>query len=478
MTSDGGLLPVRELDERLGFGQLIERHLTDGCGKNTQLPLAHLVRQSVYSRLAGYEDRNDAERLSQDPAFQMIGSRKIWERGIAMRLFYVGFAVTLALAAIGCKKAPLALPVPAPEVVVTSVIERDVPIYSEAVGTTVGFVDAQIYPKISGYLLKQDYRDGSHVHTNQLLFEIDDRQYKAALDQALGNLAQAQAQLKQNQLNLARYTDLFNRAVISRQEFDNQTQTTRATAAQVQAAQAAVENAKLNLGWTKVSSPIDGVAAIAQAQVGDLVGATTLLTTVSQLDPIKVTFPIPEKDYLHFAAQINAQENGVAQAALPFQMILDNGQTYQYQGRFYAANRQVDPQLGTIQLQVTFPNPNNILRPGQYAKIRAATDVRHNALLVAQNAVLETQGQYQVAVVGSDNKVTMRTVEIGQQAAGLRIIEKGVSPGERVITEGLQTVHDGMEVKPRVMPAQPEPESTPGSAGEAPSPVATSSSQS
>ncbi len=388
------------------------------------------------------------------------------------------FTAAMAVVASGCKKPAQTNAPSAPEVSVTDVVQQDVTSYSDFVGTTVGFVNAQIYPKISGYLLKQDYRDGSHVHANQLLFEIDDRQYKAALDQALGNLAQAQAQLKQNQLNLDRYTYLFKESVIPKQEFDDQTQTTRATAAQVQAYQAAVETAKLNLGWTKVYSPIDGVAAIAQAQVGDLLGTTTLLTTVSQVDPIKVTFPIPEKDYLLFATRINAQENGVAQPALPFQMILANGQTYQHVGQFYAANRQVDIQTGTIQIQATFPNPNDILRPGQYAKIRVASGVLHNALLVPQSAVLETQGQYQVAVVGSDNKVTMRTVEIGKQAAGLRIIEKGVSPGERVITEGLQMVHDGMEVQPRVIPAQPAPESTPGSAGQAPSPGAASSPQS
>ncbi len=441
------------------------------------MSLVDLLRQSVYSRLAGYEDMNGAERLSQDPAFRMIRSRKIRERVIPMRLFCVGFAVTLSLAVIGCKQGTPAL-APTPEVVVTSVIQQDVTSYTEAVGTTVGFVNAQIYPKISGYLLKQDYRDGSHVHANQLLFEIDDRQYKAALDQALGTLAEQQATLKRNQQDLERDTVLYQQQVIPKETFDHITQAFRGSAAQVQAAQAAVETAKLNLGWTKVYSPIDGVAAIAQAQIGDLVGTTTLLTTVSQLDPIKVTVPIPEKDYLQFAARINAQENGVAQPTLPFQMILDNGQTYQHLGQFYAANRQVDIQTGTIQLQATFPNPDNILRPGQYAKIRAATDVRHNALLVPQSAVLETQGQYQVAVVGPDNRVTMRTVEIGKQAAGLRIIEKGVSPGERVITEGLQMVRDGMEVKPRVMPAQPAPESTPGSAAEAPSPGAASSPQS
>ncbi len=394
-----------------------------------------------------------------------------------MRLFYVGFAVMLSLAAIGCKQRPAAL-APTPEVVVTSVIQQDVTSYSEFVGTTAGNVDAQIYPKVSGYLLKQDYRDGSHVHLNQLLFEIDDRQYKAALDQALGSLAEQHATLKQNQQDLDRDTVLYQQQVIPKETFDHITQAFRGSTAQVQAAQAAVENARLNLGWTKVYSPIDGVAAIAQAQIGNLVGTTTLLTTVSQLDPIKVTFPIPEKEYMQFASRINAVESGVAMPALSFQMILDNGQTYQHPGQFYAANRQVDIQTGTIQIQATFPNPNDILRPGQYAKIRVPSGVLHNALLVPQSAVLETQGQYQVAVVGSDNKVTMRTVEIGKQEGSLRIIEKGVSPGERVITEGLQMVHDGMEVQPRVIPAQPAPESSPGSAGQAPSPGAASSPQS
>ncbi|MFZ2061931.1 MAG: efflux RND transporter periplasmic adaptor subunit [Candidatus Binatus sp.] len=397
-------------------------------------------------------------------------------RSIIVSVFII--VAAMAVVTSGCKKATGPAVPPIPEVVVTDVVQRDVPVYSDFVGTTVGFVNAQIYPKISGYLLKQDYRDGSHVHANQLLFEIDDRPYKAALDQALGTLAEAQAQLKQNQQNLDRYTILYQQAVISKQDFQNQTQTTRATAAQVQAYQAAVETAKLNLGWTKVYSPIDGVVAIAQAQVGDLLSTTTLLTTVSQLDPIKVTFPIPEKEYMHFAAQINAVENGVKLPALPFQMILDNGKTYPHPGNFYAANRQVDVQTGTIQIQATFPNPDNILRPGQYAKIRVAAGVVHNALLVPQDAVLETQGQYQVAVVGSDNKVTMRTVEVGQQAGGLQIIEKGVSPGERVITEGLQKVSDGMEVKPQSVRPEPALAESPASTDQAPSNAATPGSQS
>jgi RND family efflux transporter MFP subunit len=393
---------------------------------------------------------------------------------LAVGIFMAAMAVVLS----GCgKPAPTAAP-SVPEVAVTDVIQRDVTLYSDWVGTTEGFVNADIYPKISGYLLKQNYRDGDAVHAGQLLFQIDPREYQAALDQALGNLAQAQAQLKQNEQNLARYTILYKQAVISQEQFQNLEQTTRATAAQVQANQAAVESAKLNLEWTRVTSPLNGVAGIAKAQVGDLVSPTSLLTSVSQLDPIKVEFPISELTYLHFADRINQDPQKRSKDGPKFDMILSDGSTYKYSGQIYDVNRQVNIQTGTIEVEATFPNPDNILRPGLYAKIRAATAALHNALLVPQDAVLETQGQYQVAVVDSGNKVTMRTVEIGKQVGGLRLISKGISPGERVITEGLQKVHDGMEVKTRVVPSQPAPESTPGSAGEAPSPVATSSSQS
>jgi membrane fusion protein (multidrug efflux system) len=382
----------------------------------------------------------------------------------------------IAVATSGCRKSATTAASQIPEVAVTNVIQRDVTTYSDWVGTTEGFVNADIYPKISGYIIKQNYLDGEAVHAGQLLFQIDPREYQAALDQALGNLAQAQAQLKQNQLNLTRYTNLFEQAVISREEFDNQTQTTRATEAQVKANQAAVETAKLNLEWTKVTSPLSGVAGIAKAQVGDLVSPTSLLTTVSQLDPIKVEFPISEQTYLHFADRINQDPEKRATNGPRFEMILSNGSTYKYTGRIYDVNRQVDVQTGTIQVEATFPNPDNILRPGLYAKIRGSTGSVHNALLVPQNAVLQTQGQYQVAVVDSDNKVTMRTVTMGEQVGGLQLIQSGVSPGERVVTEGLQKVHDGIEVNPHVA-AEPAL-STPGSPGEAPSAAATSGSQS
>ena len=387
------------------------------------------------------------------------------------------FLAALAVAAPGCKRATQTAATGVPEVAVTDVVQQDVTTYADWVGTTQGFVNADIFPKISGYLLKQDYRDGDVVKAGQLLFEIDPREYQAALDQALGNLAQAQAQLKQNSLNLARYTALYKQAVISRQDFDNQTQTTRANAAQVQALQGAVESAKLNLEWTKVFSPINGVAGIAKTQVGNLVSPTSQLTTVSQLDPIKVEFPISEQAYLRFADKINEEPDKRAKDAPTLTMILADGSTYKYKGTIYDVNRQVEIQTGTIEVQGTFPNPENTLRPGLYAKIHFATGVQHNVLLVPQGAVLETQGQYQVAVVGADNKVTMRTVEIGKQSGGLRVINKGVSPGERVIAEGLQKVHDGMEVNPQVV-AAPAAQATPGSPDGAPSAAATSSNPS
>jgi membrane fusion protein (multidrug efflux system) len=327
-------------------------------------------------------------------------------------------------------------------------VQKDVPIYEESVGTTVGFVNADILPKVSGYLLKQDYQDGSRVHAGQLLFEIDDRPYQAALNQALGNLSQARAQLKQNQQDLARYTKLYKDDFVTAQKFDNATQTTRASAGRVQAYEAAVESAKLNLQWTKVYSPIDGVAGIAQAQVGDLVGTSTLLTTVSQVDPIKVSFPVSEKLYLRFAGQLNAIGNPQAKPSPRIELILGDGSVYRYPGRLYAVNRQVDVQTGTIMMQATFPNPENILRPGMYAKVRAQTDVQHNALLVPQTAVSSIQGQYEVAVVGTDNKVTLRPVTPGIRTGSLWVIDVGLKPGERVVADGVMKVREGMEVKP------------------------------
>jgi len=351
---------------------------------------------------------------------------------------------------------------PATPVFVTEVVEKDVPIYSTWVGTTVGFVNAQIRPQVQGFLVKQTYKDGDFVKTGQLLFQIDDREYKAALDHALGNLAQSEALLKKNQLDVARYTPLQASGAVSKEELDDAVQATRGSEAQVQAARAAVESARLNLEWTKVESPIDGIAEIATVQVGDLVNTSTLLTTVSQVDPIKVTFPISEREYLWAAERVKEHaETGRGKDEPDLEMILADGTVYNHPGRFYVTNRQVDIQTGTIQVQGVFPNPGNLLRPGLYAEVRAATQIRRGALLVPQRAVQETQGQYQVAVVGPDDKVSLRKVTPGNQVESLWILDEGVQRGERVVTGGLQKVRDGMEVKPQVAPpSNPGPSAT------------------
>jgi membrane fusion protein (multidrug efflux system) len=407
--------------------------------------------------------------------YQPVGGSNL----MGSRLIIVSVSIFVAAIAVvpsGCKRAAAPIAPPLPEVVITDVVQRDVPVYSESVGTTEGFVNADIYPKITGYLLKQNYGDGDRVRAGQLLFQIDDREYKAALDQALGDLGQKQADYKKNRQDLDKYTPLYQQQVISKQDFDHITQTTRASAAAVASAEAAVETAKLNEQWTQVTSPIDGIAGIAKAQVGDLVSPTMQLATVSQLDPIKVEFPVSEKTYLHFADQIN--QDPLGKNAPKLEMILSDGSTYKYPGHISNVNRQVEIQTGTIEVQGIFPNPGHVLRPGMYAKVRAAAEVRHKALLVPQEAVLETQGQYQVAIVGSDDKVTMRTVVVGQQAGGLQIIEKGVSPGERVITEGLQKVSDGMEVKLQSVRPEPALAESPTSGDQAPSDAATPGSRS
>lgn len=402
-------------------------------------------------------------RTMKETPFNLSGGLRKSSHGMRSAMQHWGprfaFAATLALPAIlvgtACKRDEPPAP-PLPEVLVTEVLQKDVPIYTEAVGTTVGFVNAQVMPRVQGYLLKQDYPDGAHVTAGQLLFEIDDRPYKAALDQALGELAQQQANLRKNQQDVAKYTPLAVRGAVSKQELDNAVQATRASEAQVRAAEAAVENARLNLGWTRVYSPIAGIAGIAPVQVGDLATPSTVLTTISQVDPMKVTFPITERQYLRFADRIREHQEGRAQNDLELQLILADGSTYPLPGHFSVVNRQVEQQTGTIQVQALFPNPDAVLRPGLYAKVRAPTETVRGAVLVPQRAVQETQGVYQVAVVGSDDRVAFRTVKAGEQVDGLWVIDEGLKPGERVVTQGLQKVKDGI-----VVSAKPDTSSPP-----------------
>jgi membrane fusion protein (multidrug efflux system) len=294
------------------------------------------------------------------------------------------------------------------------------------------------------------------VKAGDLLFQIDPRQFQAALDQARGDLARNEAALEKSRQDVARYGPLAAEGAVSQKELDDSVQAMRANQASVEAARAAVEQSRLNLEWTKVTAPIDGVAGIAVAQVGDLISPTAQLTTVSQLDPIKVYFPLSEQEYLSVADRIQQAESGLRQTT-PLELLLADGSIYPHQGRFSAADRQVDVRTGTIQIQTLFPNPKNILRPGQFARVRARTAVRPNAIVVPQRAVQDLQGQYQVIVVGDDGKAQIRNVTVGDRVGSDWVISSGLEHGDRVVVEGQQKVRAGAQVKaePFVPPATP-----------------------
>jgi len=350
-----------------------------------------------------------------------------------------------------------ATPPPPPEVVVVEVIHQDVPIYFEWIGTTEGYVNAQIRPRVQGSLQSRDYKEGSLIKAGQLMFTIDTREYQVALNQALGDLGRAEANLGKTQLDVARYTPLAKEGAISQQELDNANQAHQANKASVEAARATVERARLNLSWTKVTAPITGIAGISVAQIGDLVTPSSLLTTLSQVDPIKVYYPISEQEYLHFARRIRDIEQGRGGQRAPLELTLADGSVYPERGTFSLADRQVDLRTGTITVQSVFPNPENILRPGQYAKIRVAAETRKGAMLVPQQAVQQLQGSHQVAVVGGDNKVDIRSVKVGEQIGSMWIITQGLKPGERIVVAGVQKVKTGMVVNPKPSVTEPLP---------------------
>jgi membrane fusion protein (multidrug efflux system) len=304
---------------------------------------------------------------------------------------------------------------------------------------------------VQGYLQRRSYDEGTLVRTGDLMFVIDPRPYQAALDQAKGELGRADAALTKAQQDVTRFTPLAAEKAISQQELDNAVQASRAGKAAVDSARAAVERAQLNLDWTQIKSPIDGIAGIAIAQIGDLVSENTLLTTVSQVDPIKVSFPISEQEYLRLAPAIELNNPKLRESTL--QLILADGNVYPEMGRASVANREVDVKTGTMTIVALFPNPRNLVRPGQYAKVRATVETRQGALLVPQRAVQELQGSHQVAVVGADNKVAMRTVKASARVGDLWVIDEGLKPGERVVVEGLQKVREGALVNPK--PAEP-----------------------
>jgi membrane fusion protein (multidrug efflux system) len=375
-------------------------------------------------------------------------------------------SVGILLTASGCSSTKAAPSVPQPPLVqVAQVIQKEVRLTSEWVATLDGYVNAQIQPHVSGYLIRQNYTEGSLVRKGDVLFEIDPRPFQAALDQADAQVKQAQAQLAQARAQLSkatqdvtRDTPLAEAQAIARSQLDNEIQAQAAAEAAVAAAQAAVaatqaavEQDKLNLSFTKVTSLVNGIAGIAQGQIGDLVSATTVLVSVSQVDPIKVYFPMSERDYLKAHADGAASQGQSPQPPLqgvPLDLVLADGSTYPLAGHVLWTDRQVDASTGTIRVAAAFPNPGNVLRPGQYGRVRAVTRVEPHALLAPQAAVTELQGHSRVALVGPDNRVTIQAVQIGAQVGGDIIVTEGVKIGDRVVVAGTQFARDGLTVNP------------------------------
>jgi len=355
---------------------------------------------------------------------------------------------------------------PPPDVEVTSVRQQNVPVYGDWVATLDGYVNANIQPQVTGYLLKQDYREGSLVHKGQVLFEIDPRPFQAVLDQAQGQLAsakgqlaQAQAQLGLAQINVKRDTPLAQAHAIAQSQLDNDIQTEKqeqalieTNQAAIRGAEAAVEQAQLNLGFTQVRSLVEGISGVTTTQIGNLVTPSTVLTAVSQVNPIKAYFSISEQEYLALAGRISsgpAVDLLRSKNPVPLELTLADNKVYPQKGRVLFADRQVNTQTGSIQIIGAFANPGNILRPGQFGRIRAMTAMNLNALLVPQRAVSELQGRYQVAVVSPDNKVSIRNVQLGSRVGELWVINSGLKPTDRVITEGISKVRDGALVNPK-----------------------------
>jgi membrane fusion protein (multidrug efflux system) len=377
-------------------------------------------------------------------------------------LFVLG--VSLFSAGCGEKNAQAGKPA-AVDVEVVQVEQKDMPIYGEWIGTLDGLVNADVKAQVTGYLLKQAYAEGSFVKKGQLLFQIDPRPFEAALDQAKAQLVQAQAQLAnaeatqlQAELNVNKYAPLVKEQAATQQDLDNAVQTNVAakatvlnTKAAIQAAEAAVKTAQINLDFTRLIAPIDGIAGQAQLQVGALVNtSSSAITTVSTVNPIKVFFTVSEQEYLAFNRLYPTEATRQSQEKrMPLELILADGTTYAKKGKVSFADRAVNQNTGAIRIAGLFDNPGNILRPGQYARIRAATTIRQGALLVPQRAVSELQGNYQVAVVDNDNKASIVTVKVGERAGSMWIIENGLKPGERVVAEGVQKVRPGAQVNPK-----------------------------
>jgi membrane fusion protein (multidrug efflux system) len=347
----------------------------------------------------------------------------------------------------GCKKKEPP-PKPPPEVQFITLVSTNVPIFEEWIGTLDGFVNAQIHAQVTGYLLAQNYKEGAPVRKGDVLFQIDPRPFQATVDQAQAKLAQDKAQLGKAELDVKRYTPLAKEQAISQEQLDNAVQAMLAAQAQVSADAAAVTNAQLNLSFTQITSPVDGLAGIAQAQIGDLVGPSgNALTTISTISPIKAYFNVSELSYGGFWERFVGPE--ATNQDLSLQLILANGSAWPEKGRFFIADRQVNPNTGTLQIVGLFSNANFMLRPGQYGRVRAQTQTKQGAILVPQRAITELQGGYQVTIVDDQNTAHVRPVKVAEQIASDWIIEEGLKPGEHLIVEGLQQAKEGTVVNPK-----------------------------
>jgi len=369
---------------------------------------------------------------------------------VQKRLSALIAVVGVGVALTGCSHHQAAAAREPTEVLVTSVVQRDVPIYREWVAQLNGSVNAQISPKVSGYIIKRNYQEGYFVTKGQILFEIDARPLRASLDQAKATVAGAMANLGNSKLNVARDTPLAKEKAIAQSQLDNDVQTMKANQAALDAALAEQQTAELNLAWTKVRSPIDGIAGVAAAQVGNLVSTSSILTNVSQLDPIRAYFSISESDYLSIAPQLSLIIHGEAGSAVigatEAQFIQANGLPFASPGRFVLVGREVNNTTGTIQFAMEFQNKGSILRPGGFGRVRIKIGTAKDALLIPQQAVNEVQGEYQVVVLGADDKAEFRSVEVGERTGIDWIVSKGLKSNERVVVEGFQKLRNGMPV--------------------------------
>jgi membrane fusion protein (multidrug efflux system) len=360
-------------------------------------------------------------------------------------VIHVAWLLIAVAFATGCSRKPAQTDPQRPEVLVTTVEPQDVPRVLERVATLDGFINANINAQVQGYIIKRDYTEGSVVKVGDLLFEIDPRPFEAVLAQAKGTLAKDKANQVKSDADEKRALDLFKKQVISDSERDTATAAAEAGRANIEADQAAVQQAQLNLGYTKIIAPIEGVAGFANNQVGDLVNPTSgPLTTVSQIDPIKAIVTTGEGPFTDFVSRHpDPKERDAYVKSLQFDLILGNGELYPQKGKFYALDRSLDPKTGSIHYEVTFPNPGNMLRPGQFGKVRFVADMKKGAMVIPQEAVNELQGGYQVAVVGNDNKVSIRPVTMGERIGAMWEVKEGLKPGDKVIVQGIQRAREG-----------------------------------